>query len=154
VGQLQAGAGRNIVADWAELKLETRGETSELNDYMVEEAVRIIEGCAALYDVAPQWQLVGHGIDAACSPELIARVERVAMQMDGVSSFVPTMHFGASEDATYMLRRVKERGGLATFMLFGSPLKMWHHQAGFDFDEDVLPLAAELLFRLVNMGER
>lgn len=53
---------------------------------------------------------------------------------------------GGSEDYTYMMRRVQERGGLATNIGFGADLGNWgHHTAEFDIDESALPMAVKLL---------
>jgi aminobenzoyl-glutamate utilization protein A len=76
-------------------------------------------------------------------------VEHECAGMETIGSFLPSMRFGASEDATFMLRRVQEQGGRGVYMLFGSPLTAGHHQSSFDFDERVLGIAAELLVRLV-----
>lgn len=51
VGVLNAGTGRNVVPDIAAIKLETRGATTEIDEYMVTEAKRILNACAAMYDV-------------------------------------------------------------------------------------------------------
>ena len=36
VGVFESGTGRNVTPDVATLKLETRGATTEINDYMIE----------------------------------------------------------------------------------------------------------------------
>ncbi len=48
VGHMEAGSGRNVVADWGRLELEVRGATTEINDYMEENARRILEGAASM----------------------------------------------------------------------------------------------------------
>ena len=54
---------------WAEIrtasiKLETRGATTEIDEYMVSEAKRIINACAAMYDV--DVKIVMAGAAPAC----------------------------------------------------------------------------------------
>jgi aminobenzoyl-glutamate utilization protein A len=149
VGKLQAGSGRNIVPDYAEMQLETRGETEELNRFMIAEACRILEHSALMYGAECSWNIAGQGLDGEGDPDLVPLIRQAASQMKAVKTVVPYKPFGASEDVTFMLHKVKERGGKGTYMLFGSPLKQGHHQPGFDFDEQVLPIAAELLVRLV-----
>ena len=46
VGQLNAGEGRNVIPSHAVMKMEVRGETGEINQYMYDSAVQIIKGCA------------------------------------------------------------------------------------------------------------
>ncbi|MDU6079781.1 MAG: amidohydrolase [Pantoea sp.] len=53
-----------------------------------------------------------------------------------------------SEDATYMMERVKQRGGQATYAIFGCDLAAGHHNARFDFDESVMGKAVQTLATL------
>ncbi|MDF2658148.1 MAG: peptidase [Paenibacillus sp.] len=149
VGRLEGGAGRNVVPGEASLKLELRGETEELNAYMAGETSRILAAAAALYDVTCDWVTVGRGTSAEGDVSLIPLIEKECAALEAVGSFISTLPFGASEDATFMLRKVQEQGGRGVYMLFGSPLAAGHHHPSFDFDERVLGIAAELLVRLV-----
>ncbi|MDF2715726.1 MAG: peptidase [Paenibacillus sp.] len=149
VGVIEGGSGRNVVPGEARMKLELRGETEALNEYMAQETSRILAASASLYGVSCEWETVGRGISAEGDRSLIPMVEHECAGMETIGSFLPSMRFGASEDATFMLRRVQEQGGRGVYMLFGSPLTAGHHQSSFDFDERVLGIAAELLVRLV-----
>ena len=46
VGTVVAGSGRNVIADEAKMEIEVRGETTEINEYMKNYAVNIIESAA------------------------------------------------------------------------------------------------------------
>lgn len=46
VGVLQAGAGRNVVPSRATLKVETRGSTNAVNDFVYQQVLKVIEGAA------------------------------------------------------------------------------------------------------------
>src|SRR5699024_8386134 len=126
----------------------TRGETSELNEYMKNEAIRMIEHTAQIYDVQCAWEIVGESIDCRSDNELCELVKEVAGEMEQVHSIVKEVPFGGSEDATYMMDAVQKQGGKATYMLFGSPIPEGHHQSKFDFNEQALSIGVELLFRL------
>ena len=52
VGRLVSGMDRNIIPEETFLKVETRGVSSELNQYMEDYAMRIIENSAAMHDVS------------------------------------------------------------------------------------------------------
>jgi aminobenzoyl-glutamate utilization protein A len=149
VGVLEGGTGRNVVPGIARMKLETRGETAELNAYMIEEAKRIIQASAAMYGVNGEVDIVGQGLTAEGDAELIPLIEQECAKLPAVTSVVPTMEVGASEDATYMLQKVQERGGKAVYMLFGTPLPAGHHNSAFDFDENVLGVGAAAFEKLV-----
>ncbi len=149
VGQLVAGTGRNVIAEEAHMKLETRGVTEELNAFMLTEAVRILEGTANVYGVVCQREMVGSGVSAEADTALIPWIQRECERINRIHTVIPTLAMGVSEDASLMLRKVKERGGKAAYLMFGSPLTQGHHQPCFDFDEEVLGIAAELLIQLV-----
>jgi aminobenzoyl-glutamate utilization protein A len=149
VGKLQAGTGRNIVADYARMELETRGETTALSDYMTEEALRIIKASSVLYDVQEEIEIVGNAPSAECDQEWIEIVERACSKSETITGVIPKMPLGASEDATFMIERVQKQGGLATYLVFTSPLPAGHHHPSFDFDEKVLPTAVEALTRII-----
>ena len=49
VGVLNAGMGRNVIAEHAEMKVETRGENQEVADYVYARAVEVLKGATAMY---------------------------------------------------------------------------------------------------------
>jgi aminobenzoyl-glutamate utilization protein A len=151
VGKLHGGTSRNIVADYAAIELETRGETSELNEYMKKEALRIIESVAVLYDVQYELEIAGEAPQVDSSRELIPFIYEEVKKMGLEKYFIPTISFNASEDVVYMIKRVQEQGGKASYLLFGSQLSAGHHQQNFNFDEQVLPICVELYSRLLTL---
>ncbi|QFT88592.1 Indole-3-acetyl-aspartic acid hydrolase [Bacillus sp. THAF10] len=144
VGTLHAGSGRNVIADHAVMTLETRGETSLLNQYMEDEAVRILESTANLYGVSADIQLVGKGVEAACENGWREIVEDATKNSTRVKKVIETVPLKASEDVAYMLNHVRRNGAKATYFVFGTPLPKGHHHPKFDFDEDVLEVALDV----------
>lgn len=145
VGKLIAGEGRNVICPEARLVIETRGATTELNDYMVERATRVLTSAAAMYDCAVDVIAMGSAPLAESDKALGERVEAVALSIGGFSLH-PSENGGGSEDYTYMMRRVQERGGLATHIGLGAGIGAGgHHTATFDFDERALVDAVKLL---------
>ncbi|WP_078381214.1 amidohydrolase [Sutcliffiella halmapala] len=146
VGTLQAGTGRNVIPDLAELTLETRGETSQLNQYMEDEAIRIIESAAAMYDVEVDIRLVGKGVEVVTKDEGEWKpfLERSTEGSHRVLQIHETMPLRASEDVAYMINDVRARGAKATYFIFGTPLAKGHHHPLFDYDERVLEVALDV----------
>jgi aminobenzoyl-glutamate utilization protein A len=136
------------------LELETRGESEELNRYMVGEAKRIIRAAACLYDVEEDIEIVGEATDATCDEEWISIVEQACASSQAIARVLPRAHFGVSEDATFMINRVQQQGGKATYLLFGSPIVEGHHHPKFDYQEEVLSIAIETLSRLIQHCQR
>ncbi|PYZ99064.1 peptidase M20 [Alteribacter lacisalsi] len=140
VGTLKAGSGRNIIPEQAYLTGETRGETEELNRYVLEETKRISEAAAAMYGVTADFSVCGTGTVAACDQELKQLITKAASRTDQVTQVLDSVSLGASEDVTHMINRVQKKGGLASYMIFGTPLPAGHHHPSFDFDEAVLKI--------------
>ncbi|MDR3591801.1 MAG: amidohydrolase [Negativicutes bacterium] len=145
VGVLTAGSGRNVIPARALLKLETRGATSAINEYMVGEAVRIIEAAAAMYDVKLAVSEMGGAAGCENDPELVARVRQVAQRLNLFTSILPAGNIGGSEDCTYLMERVQQHGGKAAYIMVGTELAAGHHDDRFDFNEDALVFASALL---------
>lgn len=149
VGVLQAGTGRNVVADCALMKVETRGASNEVNDDIYQQALRVIAGAAAMYGVDYEVKLMGAA--RSCTPTQ-PWVDFIHQQADALGLFQSVVdrkpQAAGSEDATYMMERVKQRGGQASYVIFGCELAAGHHNAKFDFDEQVMATAVTLLSTL------
>ncbi|HET6522005.1 MAG TPA: amidohydrolase [Geminicoccaceae bacterium] len=145
VGVLHAGTARNVVPGRAVMGFEVRGETDELLAYMDGRARAVLEGAAAMYGLGLEVEPMGAAPGAASDAEMIRRARRVAGAVPEVTGFTDTRPLGASEDATYLMRRVQERGGLATYMLIGTELSSGHHTRTFDIDEASLAIGVKAM---------
>lgn len=140
VGTLRAGSGRNVIADEAKLEMEVRGETAELNRFMEEYAVRIVENAAAMHGCTSELTLMGAAGSLVSDTALCERVAEVSREKLGLAvSDALCSENGGSEDVSYMMNRVQEQGGQATFMRVLTPEAAPAHSRCFDFDEKVLP---------------
>ncbi|HEX5565012.1 MAG TPA: amidohydrolase [Sporosarcina sp.] len=152
VGVLEAGTGRNIIASEAYLQIETRGETSEVNDYMRAQALSVLHGAAAMHQTEVDIQIVGEAVSSTPSDELVNIISEVAASSPYVDQVIPmSTQSAGSEDATYFMERVKDRGGLATYTIVGTELAAGHHHERFDYKEDVLLHGVDLLFRTAKV---
>jgi len=145
VGVLEAGSGRNIIPASARLKVETRGETTAINEYVYQKAVQIITSAADMFEVEARIDLVGAAQSCAPSEELLGFIREQAKFVPEIHTINETHVSGGSEDATYMMSRVKERGGLAAYIVFGTSLAAGHHNERFDIDEKVMSIAVKTL---------
>jgi aminobenzoyl-glutamate utilization protein A len=144
VGRLTAGTGRNVIPASARLAIETRGATTELNDYMYNYAIRVLEAAAQMHDCGLEIKAMGAAQSANSDTELAERIKKVVKQIGG---FTPTLHSvsGGSEDYTYMMKRVQDNGGLAANIGVGADLGGWgHHTAEFDLDESAFKGAMKI----------
>lgn len=145
VGEMHAGSGRNIIPDKATLKVETRGETSEINEFVKTKAESIVSGAATMYQVSHDVELVGEGKSCTCSKE-VATVLHECVQNAGLTGILESDESAGSEDATFFIDAVQKRGGFGTYCIFGTDLAAGHHNEKFDINEDTLLPAVKILF--------
>jgi aminobenzoyl-glutamate utilization protein A len=145
VGRIEGGSASNVIADRAHAVAEARGETTELMEYVIARLERTFEGAAAMHGCSVDVDVVSESPRADSDPELAAVVADVAADVDGVDQVVPAADFGASEDATFLMERVQEAGGLATYLIVGTDHPTSHHTPTFDVDERSLPIGVSIL---------
>lgn len=148
IGVLNAGSGRNIIPGSAQMKIETRGETSEINDYIRSQAFAVLSGAAAMYGVDVATEVVGEAKSSIPSRELVEMLYDVAQSSPYFTKTIDwSTDSAGSEDATYYMEHVKAHGGLATYCVVGSDLAAGHHNERFDFDEASMLSAVDILYR-------
>ena len=148
VGVMQAGSGRNVVPASALLKVETRGASDVINQYVFDRAQQAIQGAATMYGVGVETRLMGAATASSPSPQWVAWLQSQAAQVAGVNQAIERVEAPAgSEDATLMMARVQQHQGQASYVVFGTQLAAGHHNEKFDFDEQVLAIAVETLAR-------
>ncbi|WP_163142443.1 M20 family metallo-hydrolase [Bacillus sp. 22-7] len=151
VGELHAGSGRNIIADKAVLKIETRGETTKINEYVKAQAEAVIAGSAQMYGVEYEIHTVGEAISAHGSKELASVLHACAQEASYIKeSILEDNSPAGSEDATFFMERVQQNGGQATYCIFGTELAAGHHNEKFDINEGTMKNAVQLLFESIK----
>jgi aminobenzoyl-glutamate utilization protein A len=145
VGVFQGGTGRNVIPAQALIKVETRGATTEINDYIYAEAIRIIQAAATMHGCGVTTQLMGGAAGCQSDAALADRVEGVARRQGLLPEILPAGNIGGSEDCTYFMERVQKNGGQATFIMLGTELAAGHHDSFFDINEDALVPGIALL---------
>ena len=154
VGKLVAGSGRNVIADEAYMEIELRGATTEINDYMIGYAEDILRNTAAMYGCTCEIKLMGAADSANSDEDFCLDVQKILSEKMGIRMSDKLMlHVGGSEDVSYMMNRVREQGGKATFMRVLSLMAGPAHNRRYDFQEEALAtgvkafcgMAAELM---------
>ncbi|MBU5485361.1 amidohydrolase [Clostridium sp. MSJ-11] len=141
VGVLNSGKGRNIIPDYAIMKIETRGETNNINEYITQRAKEVIKASALMHDLEWEIKIVG-GAESSNSDEELSEVFKEEVKnIKGIESIVDRVKLTGSEDVTYMMNKVQEKGGKAVYVIFGTKIAADHHNNSFDFDEGVLKIA-------------
>jgi aminobenzoyl-glutamate utilization protein A len=144
-GVIEGGTASNIVAEEATLEAEVRGETTALMEYMTDHAERIVRAAGEMHDVDVDVENVASAPSAVSDPTVADIVGAVASGVDGVDSVLPSGDLGGSEDATFLMRHVQERGGKAAYVVVGTDHPTGHHTPRFDVDEDSIRIGIETL---------
>jgi aminobenzoyl-glutamate utilization protein A len=145
VGNVRSDNLTNVIADHATAQVEVRGETTELMEYMCEAVYRCLDSAAEMYKCTVDTSIIGESIRRDCDEELVDLVGSVGDDIGEVSSVVRRDDLGASEDVTYLMKKVQENGGQATFIGIGASNPTGHHTPTFDIDEDSLPIGVSVL---------
>jgi aminobenzoyl-glutamate utilization protein A len=148
VGQLSGGEARNVIPARAQMKIETRGETAQLNAYMKEQALECIRQAAKKYQVRYEITYRGQSLSAASDKMLSEEVLEIAKKCGEFQDYEITRDFGASDDGAVFMDMVQRQGGQAVFMLLGTALHALHHESEFDFSESVLERAFHVLYEI------
>jgi aminobenzoyl-glutamate utilization protein A len=145
VGRIEGGTASNVIAEEVTIEAEVRGETTALMEYTRTELERVCYAAAEMHDCDVTPRVISESPRVDSHPALRDLVGNVAWEVEGVERVVPTEEFGVSEDVTYLMERVQENGGLASYVLVGTDHPTSHHTPTFDIDEDSLEVGVTLL---------
>ena len=144
VGTLHAGSGRNVICDRADLELEVRGANTEVNRYMEDYARRIVEAAAAMHGCTCDIRLMGAAESMKSDEEMLRLCSRVCRDKLGLLPAPLSSLAGGSEDCSYLINRVRERGGKSLYFSTLTSCSGPFHSRTFDFDETALPAAVQV----------
>jgi len=144
-GRVGGGTADNIIPEQAFIKGEVRGETTDLMAYMWEAAQRVINSAAEMHACKAEIQMLGEAPSAESDQQLVDIVADVAGQTTGVDDVLERDSLGGSEDATFLMQHVQNRGGLAAYVGVGTDHPGGHHTPTFDVDEQDIGTAVAVL---------
>lgn len=152
VGKLNAGSGRNIIANRAKIEMEIRGEREEIISYLFEGVNRIVKGAAISYDCSFEIEIKGQ------APSLIPYdedfIKNLRKYYKEKSYKVIDGELKGSEDIAYLLNEVRKSGGKTVHFILGSNLKDSHHSENFDINEKDMLRGVNLLVDFVKYIEK
>ncbi len=149
VGVLRAGEGRNVIAPNGYLACETRGEDTNLNEFMYKKCMDIVKGVSEIYDVESKVVMTG-GTSGANSDKEVTEIFYEAAKASPFiddDKIVKELDFGACEDFAHFMRALQDRGAKSGYMMIGTNLKAGHHNSKFDFDEECLVAGVDIYLR-------
>ena len=149
VGVLRAGEGRNVIAPNGYLACETRGEDTNLNEFMYKKCMDIVKGVSEIYGVESKVVMTGGTSGADSDKEVTEIFYEAAKQSPFIDDdkIVKELDFGACEDFAHFMRALQDRGAKSGYMMIGTNLKAGHHNSKFDFDEECLVAGVVIYLR-------
>lgn len=150
VGMVRSDNAQNVIAEETTMRIEVRGDVPERSEYMLDRARQVIEHAAGMHGVDHETSLYGKTTTFTADDDIVSVVADAARRAESVTEVIDRKEFGGSEDASYLVRRVQETGGTATYVGIGASNPHGHHTARFDFDEDALELGVDVLGRTIR----
>ncbi|MGB6330060.1 MAG: amidohydrolase [Halarcobacter sp.] len=149
VGKLIAGEGRNVIAPNAFMACETRGVTTELNDFMKNKCMNIVEGVAKIHSVDYEVRQTGGTAGGDSSQFITDLIYESSCESPYIENdlIVKNYDFGACEDYAHFMRTVQNAGGQSGYLMIGTFLDAGHHNECFDFDEYALLAGLDIFLR-------
>lgn len=148
VGVLRAGEGRNVIAPNGYLACETRGETTELNEFMFEKCKDIIKGVSEIYGVSSDIKITGGTAGGDTDKEVSQMIYELAKTSPFITAeIIKEKDFGACEDFAHFMHTVQKNGGKSGYMMIGTDLKAGHHNSKFDINEDSMLAGVDMFLR-------
>ncbi|MBP1923414.1 aminobenzoyl-glutamate utilization protein A [Halorubrum alkaliphilum] len=144
VGRVNADNAQNVICEEATMRVEVRGGTHDLNEYMLGRTREVIDGAATMHDVDYETGLYGKTTTFENDESVIETVEVAADATSAVDRII-RKEFGGSEDASYLIRRVQRRGGTAAYLGIGANNPAGHHTAYFDIDETAIDIGVDVI---------
>ena len=149
-GRVGGGTASNIVPEAAVIEGEVRGETTDLMEYMWDRAEDVLAGAATMHNCEVDIERLGDAPSTNSDAALVEVVDSIARQTTGVDSVVEYDSLGGSEDATYLMQRVQQRGGLAAYVGVGTDHPGGHHTPAFDVEERDIAVGIDLLAGVIT----
>ncbi|MBS5334396.1 MAG: amidohydrolase [Clostridiales bacterium] len=151
VGRIEGGVCTNTIAPECTIELEYRGQYKEITDYLTKRVFDILDGSARAYDL--KYTYVDHGeVPAGCSDdELMEVVKQAAEVVPWFEKIYFEGNLGGTDDAAVMMNKVQEQGGMGVYIGIGTDITNPLHHPAFDFDEECLEAAVELLEETIKL---
>jgi aminobenzoyl-glutamate utilization protein A len=144
-GRVGGGTASNIIPEEAFVDGEVRGATTGIRDDTFERARTAMEGAALAHDCELELDVEGEAPSAESDEELVEVVHAAARDHPSVTRPTRRGSLGGSEDATFLMQHVQERGGSATYVGVGTDHPGGHHTATFDVDEASIAIGVDVL---------
>lgn len=147
IGIINGGGQRNAVMDKITLGMDLRSDSDEAMDEMLSSMEKIARCVSEAKGASYEMKVLAKA--NAYKEENYKLIDSVIEKLNANEIKTHRMpSFGASEDVTFYLKKLKSRGVPAMHMMLGTNLKGPHHSGTFDFDEEDL----EFFYKAIGLA--
>lgn len=147
IGIINGGGQRNAVMDKITLGMDLRTDSDEAMDEMLSSMEKIAKCVSEAKGGKYEMKVLARA--NAYKEENYELIDKVIEKLNANEIKTHRMpSFGASEDVTFYLKKLKSRGDPAMHMMLGTNLKGPHHSDTFDFDEEDL----EFFYKAIGLA--
>ena len=147
IGIINGGGQRNAVMDKITLGMDIRTDSDEAMDEMLSSMEKIARCISEAKGGNYEMKVLAKA--NAYKEENYELIDRVIEKLNANEIKIHRMpSFGASEDVTFYLKKLKSRDVPAMHMMLGTNLKGPHHSDTFDFDEEDL----EFFYKAIGLA--
>ncbi len=145
VGHVKSQNPQSVISDEATMRVEVRGGSIELKEYMLERVERIIRHAGSMHSAEVATERYGETTTFTADDKLVDLIAASAAEVSATDQIIRRKTFAASEDASYLIRQVQKNGGAATYLGIGASNVAGHHNPYFDIDENALEIGVSVL---------
>lgn len=145
VGIMRGGVVVNTIAPEAFISIEYRGQTQEVSAYARKRVFEILDGAAKMHGMDYTYVDFGEIPAAQSDDAMMDIIRRAAAKVSWFEKIYFEGSIGGTDDASVMMNKVQEHGGIATYLGIGTDTTNTLHHPEFDLDEDSIPAAIEML---------
>lgn len=150
VGEIHGGVCANTIAPEAMLRLEYRGQSQNICEYMGKRVFDILDGTARSYDMTYRYVDYGEVPAGKSDDQMMEIIERAAKKVPWFETIYFEGNVGGTDDAAAMMNKVQLNGGSATYVGIGANITNPLHSPEFDFDEDSLEATVKLCVHAIE----
>jgi amidohydrolase len=150
IGVLNAGENFNVIAETARLRGTMRTFDAQMREELIRRLREVAEGVCTTFGAECELHFEGVYPALVNDPTMADFVAKVAAEVVGQENVIRDLTLMGAEDMSFFLREVP---GAYFFLGAGSEergLTHPHHSPYFDFDEDAMPIGAEIFLRIME----
>lgn len=149
VGVLNAGVVVNTIAPNAFMSIEYRGQNQEISQYARKRVFDVLDGASRTHDLEYSFNDLGEVPASQSDNEMMEVIRRAAGKVPWFEKIYFEGNIGGTDDASIMMNKVKENGGIVTYAGIGTDTTQPLHNPEFDIDENAIPATIEMLTQAI-----